>query len=48
VLIDATKYYLKTGGYTTVKVTQAEDFDLYAEPLEVIERPKPMHARTKS
>lgn len=48
VLIDATKYYLKTGGYTTIKVTQAEDFDLYAEPLEIIERPKPMHARTKS
>jgi ribosomal protein S12 methylthiotransferase len=48
VLIDATKYYLKTGGYTTVKVIQAEDFDLYAEPLEILERPKPMHARSKS
>ena len=47
VLIDATKYYLKTGGYTTVKITQAEDFDLYAEPLEIIERPVPMHAKHK-
>ena len=31
VLIDATKTYLKTGEFTTVKITQAEDFDLYAE-----------------
>ena len=47
VLIDATKYYLKTGGYTIVKITQAEDFDLYAEPLEIIEKPVPMHAKKK-
>lgn len=47
VLIDATQYYLKTGGYTTVKITQAEDFDLYAEPLELIEKPVPMHAKKK-
>ncbi|MDB2462916.1 30S ribosomal protein S12 methylthiotransferase RimO [Algibacter sp.] len=31
VLIDATETYLKTGEYTTVKIIEAEDFDLYAE-----------------
>ena len=31
VLIDATKAYLKTGEFTTVKITEAADFDLYAE-----------------
>jgi ribosomal protein S12 methylthiotransferase len=31
VLIDATKTYLKTGEFTTVKVTEAADIDLYAE-----------------
>ncbi|WP_431158383.1 30S ribosomal protein S12 methylthiotransferase RimO [Winogradskyella poriferorum] len=31
VLIDASKVYLKTGEFATVKVTEAEDFDLYAE-----------------
>ena len=31
VLIDATKTYLKTGEFTTVKITEAADFDLYAE-----------------
>ncbi|WP_431136376.1 30S ribosomal protein S12 methylthiotransferase RimO [Psychroserpens mesophilus] len=31
VLIDATNTYLKTGEFTTVKVVEAEDFDLYAE-----------------
>lgn len=31
VLIDATNSYLKTGEYTTVKIIEAEDFDLYAE-----------------
>ena len=31
VLIDATKTYLKTGEFTTVKVTEAADFDLFAE-----------------
>ena len=31
VLIDATKVYLKTGEYTTVTITNAADFDLYAE-----------------
>jgi len=31
VLIDATETYLKTGEFATVKVIEAEDFDLYAE-----------------
>ena len=31
VLIDATKVYLKTGEFTTVKITDAADFDLYGE-----------------
>ncbi len=31
VLIDATSTYLKTGAFATVTVTEAEDFDLYAE-----------------
>ncbi len=31
VLIDATKTYLKTGEFATVKITDAADFDLYAE-----------------
>ncbi|MFI8377949.1 30S ribosomal protein S12 methylthiotransferase RimO [Leeuwenhoekiella sp. NPDC079379] len=33
VLIDATAHYLKTGEYAWVKITEAEDFDLYAEPV---------------
>ncbi|MCX7549307.1 30S ribosomal protein S12 methylthiotransferase RimO [Xanthomarina sp. F2636L] len=31
VLIDATKTYLKTGEFATVKITEAADFDLYGE-----------------
>ncbi len=31
VRIDATKTYLKTGEFAHVKITEAEDFDLYAE-----------------
>ncbi|WP_299129686.1 30S ribosomal protein S12 methylthiotransferase RimO [uncultured Winogradskyella sp.] len=31
VLIDATTTYLKTGEFTTVKIIEAEDFDLYGE-----------------
>jgi ribosomal protein S12 methylthiotransferase len=31
VLIDSTKTYLKTGEFTRVKITDAADFDLYAE-----------------
>lgn len=34
VLIDAKETYLKTGDYYTVKVTEAEDFDLYAEVIK--------------
>ena len=34
VLIDATKTYLKTGEFTTVKITEAADFDLFAEVLK--------------
>ena len=33
VLIDASKHYLKTGEFTTVKINEAEDFDLYGEPV---------------
>ena len=33
VLIDASKAYLKTGEYTTVKIIEAEDFDLYGEVI---------------
>ncbi|TBN04854.1 30S ribosomal protein S12 methylthiotransferase RimO [Hyunsoonleella flava] len=31
VLVDATNTYLKTGEFTTVKILEAEDFDLYGE-----------------
>lgn len=34
VLIDATKHYVKVGDFVDVKVTAAEPFDLYAEPLK--------------
>ena len=34
VLIDATKTYLKTGEFATVKVIEAADFDLYAEVVQ--------------
>jgi len=34
VLIDATETYLKTGEYYNVKVTEAEDFDLYADIIK--------------
>lgn len=33
VLIDASKTYLKTGEFITVKITDAADFDLYADPI---------------
>ena len=33
VLIDASKHYLKTGDFVNVKVFDAADFDLYAEPI---------------
>jgi ribosomal protein S12 methylthiotransferase len=33
VLIDASKFYLKTGDYTNIKITDASEFDLYGEPV---------------
>jgi len=33
VLIDASKHYLKTGDFVMLKVTDATEFDLYAEPV---------------
>src|SRR5690554_4243682 len=33
VLINATQFYLKTGDFTTVKIIDAADYDLYAEPV---------------
>ena len=33
VLIDASKFYLKTGEFVMLKITDATEFDLYAEPL---------------
>ena len=33
VLIDASKFYLKTGDFVMLKITDATEFDLYAEPL---------------
>jgi len=33
VLIDAAKFYVKQGEFVTVKITEAADFDLYAEPV---------------
>ena len=32
VLIDASKFYLKTGDFTNVKIIDATEFDLYGEP----------------
>jgi len=34
VLIDASKCYLKTGEFATVKITEAADYDLYAEVVK--------------
>ncbi|MBD3724396.1 MAG: 30S ribosomal protein S12 methylthiotransferase RimO [Flavobacteriaceae bacterium] len=34
VLVDASKFYLKTGDFITLKVTDASEFDLYAEPVQ--------------
>lgn len=33
VLIDASKFYLKTGDFATIKITDATEFDLYGEPV---------------
>ena len=35
VLIDASKFYLKTGDFVDLKIIDATEFDLYAEPVEV-------------
>lgn len=35
VLIDASKFYLKTGDFAVVKIIGAEDYDLYAEPINL-------------
>ena len=45
VLIDASSIYLKTGEFYEVKVTDAADFDLYAEPIH--EAPKPVRKELK-
>ncbi|HET8855793.1 MAG TPA: 30S ribosomal protein S12 methylthiotransferase RimO [Salinimicrobium sp.] len=34
VLVDASKFYLKTGEFCKIKITEAADFDLYGEPCE--------------
>ena len=33
VLIDASKHYLKTGDFATIKIIEATEFDLYGEPV---------------
>lgn len=33
VLIDATKHYLKIGEFANLKIIDATDFDMYAEPV---------------
>ncbi len=33
VLIDATKYYVKIGDFTSIKINEASDYDLYGEPV---------------
>jgi ribosomal protein S12 methylthiotransferase len=33
VLIDASKFYLKTGDFAMIKITDATEFDLYGEPV---------------
>lgn len=35
VLIDAAQYYLKTGDFVEIKITDATEFDLYGVPLDV-------------
>nr|WP_299074322.1 30S ribosomal protein S12 methylthiotransferase RimO [uncultured Allomuricauda sp.] len=34
VLIDATKYYVKTGDFVSIEITEASDFDLYGKPTK--------------
>jgi ribosomal protein S12 methylthiotransferase len=35
VLVDASKHYLKTGEFVMLKITDATEFDLYAEPVNL-------------
>ena len=35
VMVDATKHYLKHGEFVDLKVIEAADFDLYAEPVKL-------------
>ncbi len=49
VLIDAAKVYLKTGEYYEVKITDAADFDLYGEALNVkTEKPSRKDLKVRS
>ncbi len=48
VLIDATSVYLKTGEFYEVKVTDAADFDLYAEPIHAAPKPQRKELKVKS
>ncbi len=34
VLVDASKFYLRLGDFSTIKITDAEDFDLYGEVVK--------------
>jgi ribosomal protein S12 methylthiotransferase len=34
VLVDATKHYLRVGDFTSIKIDEAADFDLYGTPIE--------------
>ncbi len=36
VLVDASKYYLRLGEFTELRITGASDFDLYAEPATAV------------
>ena len=33
VLIDASEHYLRIGDFATIKITSAEDFDIYGSPV---------------
>jgi ribosomal protein S12 methylthiotransferase len=38
VLVDASKYYLRLGEFAELRITEAADFDLYAEPEEILSK----------
>lgn len=49
VLIDATSTYLKTGDFYEVKITDAADFDLYGEALNVnTKKPERKHIQVRT